>query len=67
MDILKANQCDLAEILQVQYMAFTREAEEFNDFNNRYYKNTKYNCDYVFCKAYTCEFKCICKEWNFTN
>lgn len=33
MDILKANQCDLAEILQVQYMAFTREAEEFNDFN----------------------------------
>lgn len=33
MEILKAEEKDLEEILQVQYLAFTREAETFNDFN----------------------------------
>lgn len=33
MEILKVEEKDLEEILQVQYLAFTREAETFNDFN----------------------------------
>ena len=33
MEIIKAKKEDLAEILQVQHMAFRREAEEFNDFD----------------------------------
>ena len=33
MKILKAEKKDLPEILQVQYAAFRKEAEEFNDFN----------------------------------
>ncbi|WP_455651396.1 GNAT family N-acetyltransferase [Phascolarctobacterium sp.] len=33
MEILKAEEKDLEEILQVQYLAFNREAEAFNDFN----------------------------------
>lgn len=33
MKILKATQGDLEEILQVQHMAFTKEAEDFNDFD----------------------------------
>lgn len=33
MEILKADKCDLAEILRVQRMAFWKEAEDFQDFN----------------------------------
>lgn len=33
MKIVKAEKKDLEEILKVQHAAFTREAEEFNDFN----------------------------------
>ena len=33
MEILKAEEKDLEEILQVQYLTFNREAEAFNDFN----------------------------------
>ncbi len=33
MDIKKAEEKDLEEILKVQYVAFRREAEEFQDFN----------------------------------
>ena len=32
MEILKADKKDLEEILQVQYAAFRKEAEDFNDF-----------------------------------
>ena len=32
MEILKAEKKDLKEILQVQYAAFRKEAEDFNDF-----------------------------------
>jgi ribosomal protein S18 acetylase RimI-like enzyme len=32
-EIVQANKEDLAKILEVQYKAFLREAEEFNDFN----------------------------------
>lgn len=32
MEIIKADKKDLAEILQVQYLAFRKEAEEYDDF-----------------------------------
>lgn len=33
MEILRAEESDLGEILQVQYAAFKKEAEEYNDFD----------------------------------
>lgn len=40
MKISKATEQDLQEILQIQYLAFRKEAEDFNDFNIEPMKQT---------------------------
>lgn len=53
MEILRAEENDLAEILQVQYAAFTKEAEEFNDFEIEPMRQT------------TADLKAEYKTWTF--